>query len=262
MACLGLLSENSHHSRARASFSRNRFFDSAWIFAPFSLQKTSIFCFKIMDFFGLFWLLAWSGLPWPLLASPWPPLGLSLAAPCFPLPSLGLPFGLPWPPFRLPLASLWPLWPPCGLPLVSLWPLWASFWPSLVSFWLLLAFLASSGLASYLKTSTAPRRDAHFLEIAFTIFGFSWVHLASPWPFLRRPLASLGLLLASLSVSFGLPWLPLGFPLGSLASLWLPAGLLLASLGPVLVFSGFLLASPGVSGVVWPGLPSENVHGA
>ena len=100
LAWLGLLSDNSHHSRTRASFSRNRFFDFAWIFTPFSLQTPILFWYKIMCPFGCF--LA-SGLAWAPLASP----GLSLAAFWRPLASPWPPFGLPWRPLGHPLAPLW-----------------------------------------------------------------------------------------------------------------------------------------------------------
>ena len=129
--------------------------------------------------------------------------------------------------------------------------------------------------------STAPRRDAHFQEIAFsTLARFSdhfpfkngtflgaqkripltWFGSVWPpglaWPplvSLRRLLASLwpplGLSLASLGFSFATFWRLCGLPLASLASLWPPAGLPLASLGPVLASLGLLLASLGVP---WP----------
>ena len=114
---LGRLSDNSHHSRTRASFSRNHFFDFAWILASFPLQTPTLFWRKIMDLFGLFWLLAWPGLPWPPLASPWPPfgvpwppLGRPLASLGVPLATLWLPFGGPWRPFGASLAPLSVSW--------------------------------------------------------------------------------------------------------------------------------------------------------
>ena len=159
--------------------------------------------------------------------------------------------------------------------------------------WLCKAFLAWPGLASSLKMSTAPRRDAHFQEIAFSTlagflhrfpfkngtffglqtqifldwFGLVWpsglawpplaslgLSLASPWPPLGLPLASFGCSLTSLGLSLAAFWRLCGLPLASLASLWPPAGLPLASLGPVLASLGLLLASLGVP---WPpfGLP-------
>ena len=110
--------------------------------------------------------------------------------------------------------------------------------------------------------STAPRRDAHFQEIAVLILtGFSdhfpikngpflglqkrvflgWFGLVWPpglaWP----PLASLGLSLASPWPPLGLLWLPLGLP-------WPPLGFTFSAFGLPLAIRR--VASKGVG---WPG---------
>ena len=129
LAWPGLLSENAHHSRTRALFSRNRFFDFGRLSAPFSLQNPTKKGYQKTDFFGLVGVLGCFGRLWPLLASPWPPFGLPLASLGLPLAAPWPPFGLPWPPLGLPLASLWPPlaspWPPFGLPWASLGISWA-----------------------------------------------------------------------------------------------------------------------------------------
>ena len=128
--------------------------------------------------------------------------------------------------------------------------------------------------------STAPRRDAHFQEIAFsTLAGFSdhfpfkirpkkgarkhgfliglasWPCLASlglSWPFLGLPFASLWPPLASPWPPFGAsvaslwpPWPPFGLPLASLWPLWAPSWPPLASFWPLLASPGLPLASLG-----------------
>ena len=148
----GLLSENAHHSRTRALFSRNRFFDFGWLLASFSLQNPTLFWHLKTDTWRPFSALGCFGRLWPLLASPWPPFGLPLA-------SLWPPLASPWPPFGLSLASL-------GLPL-------ASFWPPLVSLGRPLAPLACP-LAHLSVPLALPWRLLASLGVLWRPFGLPY----------------------------------------------------------------------------------------
>ena len=65
LAWLGLFSENAHHSRTRALFSRNRFLDFGWILGALGLEKGSLFGLKKPGCPGLVWACfrLWPGMP-------------------------------------------------------------------------------------------------------------------------------------------------------------------------------------------------------
>ena len=156
LAWPGLLSENAHHSRTRALFSRNRFFDFGWLLARFSLQNPTKKASQKTGRRGPFSALGGFGRLGPLLASPWPPFGLLLASLGRPLASLWPLLASPWPPFGLPWSPLAALWPPWR----ARWPILASLWRSLGASWRLLASFGDrlASLTAKNKTTEGSER--------------------------------------------------------------------------------------------------------
>ena len=125
---------------------------------------------------GLSSSLAWLGLLWPLLASPWPPLG-------FPWALFGPPLGLPWPHLRRPGGFLGPLLAPFGVAFAPLGVPWAFLgrrlgvpavrapWPR---FWPLACLVGPRPL------TCLPFAFLYLLLLTFTFYGFPVMSLCFP----------------------------------------------------------------------------------